>query len=233
MGQGLVLALVYALTSSNEPDVIRYIGRTKFDTPNKRLSVHLKQARSGGVYHLHNWIRKIESDKNTVVAHILESGLSWNQSAEREIYWIQYFKQKGVDLTNMTSGGDGAPSLLLESRLRMSVSKRGKGHSQTEETRKKISSTRKERNIIPSVEARQKMRLAKLGKSVSQKTRQKISNSTKGKKASPAAVAALVWRNKNIPMSDVTKEKIRLSLQKYYVKESTILPGGRKRKQNV
>jgi len=227
------LALIYALASSSEPDVIRYIGRTKFDTPDRRLSVHLKHAKTGGVYHLHNWIRKTQSEGSVIVARVLESNLSWSKSAKREIYWIQHFKQQGFDLTNMTSGGDGVPNLTLESRLRMSLSKRGKGHPQTEETRIKISNTRKERNITPSVKARHKMRLAKLGKSVSQETRQKISSSSKGKKPSQAAIDAVIWRNKNVPISDATKEKIRLSLQKYYSKDSGILPGGRKRKQNA
>lgn len=224
------MALVYALVSSEDQTLVRYIGRTKANSPDKRLNTHKRTAKSGGTYHVHNWIRKVESSGDIVIAITLEDDLSWGHSGEREIYWIAYYKNLGVDLTNMTSGGDGAPDLSEESRQVMSLKRRGKGHSQTEETRRKISNTRKERNIVPSDEVREKYKNAKLGKSRSEATKAKISQSMTGKKKSDATKEKMSqWQVGRI-LSDTHKEKVRKTLKKYYSEESDRLPGGRKRK---
>ncbi len=222
------MAVVYALVASKEPETIRYIGRTKFDTPDKRLATHKRDAKAGGTYHIHNWIRKVEDDGDVVIAIILDGELTWEESATREIYWIAEYKARGYDLTNMTSGGDGAPNLPEEVRLVMSAKARGKGHPQSEETRRKISEAHKGRK--PSDEIREKYRKAKLGKKVSAETKAKISASSRGKPKSEATKAKMsAWQYGRV-LSDEHKEKVSKALKEYYAEESGRLPGGRKRK---
>jgi len=222
------MACVYALVSSGEPDVVRYVGRTKLDSPERRLRDHKNDAKAGGKYHVHNWIRKVQDSEYTVVAIALESGLSWEESAKREIHWIACYKEQGFDLTNMTSGGDGAPNLPEEVRLAMSIKMRGRGHPQSEETRRKISEARRGRK--PSDETREKYRQAKLGKAVSTETKAKISASTKGKPKSEATKTKMSeWQIGRV-LSDEHKEKVKNTLKEYYSEESGRLPGGRKRK---
>ena len=226
------MSAVYALVSSGEPDLVRYVGRTKSDSPDKRLHSHIKSAKAGGVYHVHNWIRKIEDSENSVLAIVLESGLSWEESGQREIYWITYYKERGFDLTNMTSGGDGVSNLSAESREKQRQKMLGKGHPQTEETKRKISETRKKRNIRPSDEVREKYRQAKLGKKVSDKTKAKISNTTKGKpKSEVTKIKMSAWQIGRVLSKD-HKEKVSSTLKEYYSKESGRLPGGRQRRNN-
>ena len=223
------MSVVYALVSSGEPDIVRYVGRTKSDSPKRRLKAHVKDATVSRNYHVHNWIRKVQDSGDTVVAITLESDLTWEESGKREIYWIAYYKEQGFDLTNMTSGGDGAPNLSAESRQIMRLKKLGKGHSQTKETRKKISKAHKGRK--PSDEIREKYRQAKLGKIVSAETKAKISASTKGKSKSEATKAKMsAWQIGRV-LSDEHKEKVKNTLKEYYSEESGRLPGGRKRKQ--
>lgn len=222
------MSAVYALVSSGEPDIVRYVGRTKPDSPERRLKAHVKDATAGRNYHVHHWIRKVQDSGDTVVAMTLESGLTWEESGKREIHWISYYRSLGFDLTNMTSGGDGAPDLSAESRQIMRLKKLGKGHSQTKETRRKISESQKGRK--PSDEIREKYRQAKLGKRVSDETKAKISKATKGRRPSQKTIEATIYRNKNTPMTDETKDRIRMTLKKHYSEESGRLPGGRKRK---
>lgn len=221
------MALVYALASAKEPDTIRYIGRTKSNSPNKRLSVHKRSASSGGIYHVHNWIRKVEESDDHVIAITLEAELTWEESGKREIHWISHYRNLGFDLTNMTSGGDGAPDLSEESRLIMSNKKLGKGHPQTEETRQKIREARL--GLKPSDEVREKYRQAKLGRSMSEETKAKISKSMAGKKKSEDTKKKMSeWQIGRV-LSEEHKEAVSSALKEYYSKESNILPGGRRR----
>jgi hypothetical protein len=224
------MACVYALVSSGEPDVVRYVGRTKPDSPERRLRDHKNDAKAGRKYHVHNWIRKVQEGGDTVITVTLESDLTWEESAKREIYWIAHYRSLGVDLTNMTSGGDGVLDLSPESKERARLKKLGKGHSQTTETRRKISETRKILNIKASDETKEKQRKAKLGKKVSAETKAKISASTINKPKSKATKAKMsAWQIGRV-LSDEHKEKVSNTLKEYYSKESDRLPGGRKRK---
>lgn len=223
------MSAVYALVSSSELDIVRYVGRTKPDSPERRLRNHKNDAKAGGKYHVHNWIRKIQDSGDTVVAITLESGLTWEESGKREIHWIAYYREQGFNLTNMTSGGDGAPNLSEEVRLAMSAKMLGKGHPQSEETRRKISETRKKLKIKASDETKEKQRKAKLGKPVSEETKIKISKGSFGRKASDATRQKMsAWQIGRV-LSDEHKEKVKNTLKEYYSEESGRLPGGRKR----
>ena len=130
----------------------------------------------------------------------------------------------------MTSGGDGAPDLSEEVRLAMSAKMRGKGHPQSEETRRKISETRMKLKIRASEETREKQSKAKLGKPVSEETKIKISKGSAGRKASDATRRKMsAWQFGRV-LSDEHKEKVSNTLKEYYSEESGRLPGGRKRK---
>lgn len=113
---------VYVLFSTEDPESIRYVGRSKHDSHEKRLKVHLASARNGSKSHVHNWIRKTTNAGNQVLGITLETGLSWNKSARREVYYINKYKKQGHSLTNMSDGGEG----------------RGIGYKLSEDARKSI-----------------------------------------------------------------------------------------------
>jgi len=116
------MACIYILFSSSEPEKIRYIGRSKYDSYEPRLSRHLLNAKNGDKSHVCNWIRKSIDSNNLILAMILEANLSWEESIHKEIYYIKKYKKEGHDLTNMSNGGEG----------------RGLGYKLPKETREKI-----------------------------------------------------------------------------------------------
>lgn len=83
---------------------------------------------------------------------------------EREIYWIEYYKNTGV--YNLTDGGEGIKNPSVETRYKMRMAKLGKPLSDI--TKKRISASNK----------------GKIGHIQSQETRFKLSISHKGKSAS-------------------------------------------------
>lgn len=121
------MSCVYALFSSSNPEHIRYIGRSKYDSHNKRLKTHILGAKYGDKGHVYNWIRKTINSGDTVLGVTLESGISWKQTAHREMYYIRKYKKDGHDLTNMSNGGEG----------------RGLGYKLSEEARNRISESNK------------------------------------------------------------------------------------------
>jgi hypothetical protein len=191
------LALIYALASSSEPDVIRYIGRTKYTSPEKRLDTHKGHMKYGRKTHVYNWMRKVYSSGNSVVCICIESNLSWQESANREVYWIKFYKEKGYDLTNISNGGDGSLSVSQETKDLMSKNRKGKspspqchdaarhaniGRVKTQEERAKLSAAHTGK--IYTQETKDRISKAKKGTIISEETRQKISRSHKLRLAS-------------------------------------------------
>lgn len=171
----LSVAIVYALSSSSSPELIRYVGRTKHEDPNRRLKDHLWNARKDKPYHVYNWIRQVISSGSSVIITVLENNLSWEDSGTKEAYYIKKLKSEGYDLTNMTEGGEGSIGVVrsVEYRRKLSASHTGKkfspehidnlrnvwvGRKHSLETRQKISQSQKGR--IFSEETRMKMSLA-------------------------------------------------------------------------
>lgn len=101
---------------SNE---IRYIGLT-FNTLKQRLASHLSER---GRSHKINWIRKLKSQGlKPVIEPIEENILSYDEVCNSEIYYIEYYKSIGCDLTNMATGGNKNKKMSEEVRKRMSIS---------------------------------------------------------------------------------------------------------------
>jgi len=106
---------------------LRYIGKTV--DINRRYRRHINEV------NLHNshkdrWIRKLL--KNDSIPEIIIIDLvKTNEWQYWEIFYIEYFKFLGCNLTNGTKGGDEPPSTKgrkhsENSRLKMSKSKKGK-----------------------------------------------------------------------------------------------------------
>jgi group I intron endonuclease len=100
---------------------IRYIGLT-FNNLNQRLRSHLSEP---GKSHKIHWINKLKKQGLRPIIESVEEKISTYEIAcEREIYYIDYFKSIGCDLTNMASGGNKNKKMSDETRRKMSDSQK-------------------------------------------------------------------------------------------------------------
>ena len=137
------LVYIYGLVEK-EKNVLRYIGKTT--NLKRRLKRHISER------FLHNsykdrWIRKLVDTNKTIDVIILDEvpKTDWQYW---EKFYISYYKYIGCQLTNGTNGGDQPPSTkgrkhTEESKLKMSKTKKGKpipwlnnGKERTEEHKK-------------------------------------------------------------------------------------------------
>ena len=167
---------------------IRYVGKT-VGTLGGRLSGHIGSAQREEKGHKCNWIRALLQNYSLPTIQLLEV-VDGNGSRE-EITWIAYCKAEGMRLTNQTAGGDGGrlPGFKHSEETKKKISRKGKGHHCSEETRKKMSGAKK--GLPPPNK----------GIPQSEENRRKNSDSHKGQ---------LAW-NKGIPRSKKTKRKMSLS----------------------
>ncbi len=90
--------IIYSLSDESG---IRYIGQTRNLT--KRFGQHCSIAQNRGNTKLNRWITVLLTEQGIVpILGVIERT---NKLDEREKYWISYYKNKGVSLLNMTSGG--------------------------------------------------------------------------------------------------------------------------------
>ena len=193
------MACVYALVSSGAPDVIRYVGRTKYDMPEKRLASHRGHMDGGLKTHVYNWMRSVYNSGEDVVAFVLESGLSWEESGERERHYIKSYKDQGYDLTNISLGGDGAVAVSQETRDLMSRNRKGKS---------------------PSPQAHAAAKRANLGRVKTKEERAKISAANTGKVRTPEMRQVLSEKAKarpRKPQTQETKDKISATKRRNFM----------------
>jgi hypothetical protein len=103
------MALIYGLSSSGEPNNIRYVGKTS--NLDKRLKRHLSSSYLKDDTHKNRWIKAELKNRNKIQIVLLEKVLD-NCWQDDEIKWIKNLKEQGFNLTNGTDGGEG---LFLES----------------------------------------------------------------------------------------------------------------------
>ena len=175
------MACVYVLHLASSPEDIRYVGISKYDDAANRLKEHMWNAKTGKPYHVYNWIRKAVEDQEEVVATVLVSNLSWKQAAAEEVKFIDQYRSAGLDLTNMTDGGEGSIGVVRSEDYRTRLSKSHKGKIFSEEHKEKLAAVWTGRKH--SDETRLKMSRAQKGRVVSEETRLKISQARKASKS--------------------------------------------------
>lgn len=120
-----------------ESNIVRYVGKTR-RTLKYRLQRHLTDTDKN---HKTHWIQSLKSKNLTPTIESVEmvNDSTW---AEREIYWIEYYKNLGYNLTNSHIGGISGHKPTAETRAKISAAK--KGTIISHETRIKMSTARKE-----------------------------------------------------------------------------------------
>lgn len=182
---------IYALVDPTN-DCVRYVGKS--DNPCKRLVQHLSEARQGSTTRKSRWLLKLERIALRPEIHILEE-VPQEEWILAEQEWIAHYRSLGIDLTNLTDGGDGtigyvADPLVTARRAEMLRGVTRKPHS--EETKLKISIKNKLR----------------VGRPHTPEARAKISARQIGRKMLPHVAEALRKANLGARRSDETKRKM-------------------------
>ena len=138
---------------------IRYIGLT-FNTLEQRLGSHLRESSKS---HKCNWIKKLKSQGLKPIIESVEDNISsYDECCLKEIFYIDYYRSIGCDLTNSASGGNKNKKMSDETRKKMSESQKERYKTfklvLTEETKKVLSEKAKER--FQKEEERDKLRIS-------------------------------------------------------------------------
>ena len=230
--------VIYTLSDPREPEAVRYVGITH-QKLGSRLACHLHCARTGNNNHRHNWLRKLLADGVVPLMVVIDSGTGDGWGAV-ESWWIQWYRNRGFNLTNATDGGEGALGNRhnAETRAQMSKSRMGLklsaqtiaqmaagrvGMKQTPDRVAKKNASLKatwERKKAaglppPSDDTRAKISAAGRGRACSEATRAKRSASLKGRKYSPETLAKMAAAAKG-----------RWARQKADVIEGSVQAGG-------
>lgn len=127
--------------TSNE---IRYVGLT-FNDLKQRLKSHCSEKSSS---HKSNWIKRLKSIGLKPIIESIEQDISsYDEVCNREIYWIDKLKSDGHPLTNMASGGNKNKKMSDETRKLMSESSKNRNIKTylSDETKKNLSEKSKKK----------------------------------------------------------------------------------------
>lgn len=204
---------IYVLVDPRTAE-IRYVGVTVKVLAYRR-SQHISTAKAGDKRHVSNWIRTLLSTGREPVILCVEV----TKDRSRENYWIAHYRAAGLDLTNLTDGGDGVLGLIPTPASRQKMSLAQTGRTASNETREKrrqallgrvFSSETLERMRASAQnrgpETLEKMRQAKLG---GKQTAQHVENNRKS--------------NTGKLRSSETKERIRAATLAYYERNGTAI----------
>lgn len=98
--------IIYALSSSDSPENIRYIGLTK-KIEKIRLREHISESRYLRT-HKDKWIQKVLRESSKILLSVIDTCEEYSQLREREKFWIAHYRSLGSKLTNGTDGGDSS-----------------------------------------------------------------------------------------------------------------------------
>lgn len=127
-----------------ETNEVRYIGLT-FNTLKQRLKSHYSEKSKS---HKSNWVQKLRSKGLKPIIESIESNISsYDEVCNKEIYYINKYKSEGHRLTNMASGGNKNKKMSDETRKKMSESAKNRKFKLvlSEETKKILSEKAKQR----------------------------------------------------------------------------------------
>lgn len=202
------MASVYVLSSASSPSDIRYVGVTKYDSPERRLQAHLGIARRGtNMKAVHCWIQKLIERGEDVVCTTWNTYVEWQDALSAEVYLISRLKAEGHDLLNLTLGGEGSLGVAQSDATKAKRSASLSGRKVSEETKKRISTANTGK--VRSEESRKKMREAKVGVRLSEEHKKKIGQSLKGRPVSAETRKKLSDTQKGKKLSSEHVENLR------------------------
>lgn len=192
---------IYTLSDPVSND-IRYVGWC-FNTK-RRLSQHIQRAKSEKT-HKANWINQLAAKGLAPLMDVVETGSGDWAFAEKK--WIAFYRGSGIDLVNLTDGGEGVTGLVFsaESKEKMAAAKRGKNIS-SDHIKKVADALRGRKRTAESMAGARK---ALIGRVVSQETREKIRASLVGSKHTDEARAKISAAGTGRKHSEESKEKMR------------------------
>lgn len=182
---------VYIIRDLNDVTPV-YVGITS-GSLRTRLNKHFHDIKRSSCMNKHkkNWLSK---HRDSVIIEQIDSAYNVNDLKQKEIFYIKKFRDSGINLFNLTIGGDGTYGFKHseESILKMSGennSMYGKKHTKEwiEDAKKRIPVNKgiktglpaHNRGIKPSDESIEKNRISHLGKKDSEETRIKKSLNNK------------------------------------------------------
>jgi hypothetical protein len=99
------MTLIYGLSSDNNPENIRYIGKTSNIAD--RLKRHLAKCNLKSDTYKNRWIKlELLNGNNIIIISLYEINSNENWE-DVEIFWIAKYRKLGFNLTNGTVGGEG------------------------------------------------------------------------------------------------------------------------------
>lgn len=158
---------------------IKYVGITKRSIT-VRYKDHLYELGKNNTYK-QNWINSTIKNNFELRIKTIKKFNSSNEVKNAEIYLIKLLRTRGYKLTNSTSGGDGTMNLCTRSRKKMSDSR--KGYIWKEESKLKLSITKKGKTSPMK------------GKKWEEKSKIKLSNTKKGQKGNSRRKVILLDKN--------------------------------------
>ena len=194
--------------TSNSQPTIYYVGCTSKTLTVRRYG-HLAAALQDKQAPVFEWVRSLLRENVEPEIRLLEECTRQTWEA-REKHWIKL--HQGPDLTNVSTGGSGAPGAYPNREQRAkAVSTQFKGKPLTAEHKAKLSAVKMGHEMMPHViEA---LRQANLGKKQSKRTIERrkqtmLANPHRHTEEAKAKISAAHKGRKMGPLSDQAKDKL-------------------------
>lgn len=129
--------VVYALKDPRTGKT-RYVGKTVGDVAH-RLSVHLSPSHLKHKTKKNSWLKQLVKLGLKPIVAILDVADDEEELVLKECQWIDCFRLCGVELLNMTAGGEGAPGSVRSEEWKRMMSRLHKGKEISQEHRQILS----------------------------------------------------------------------------------------------
>jgi hypothetical protein len=149
--------VIYALTSSDAPDEIRYIGKITLST-DKRLALHISYAQKQRRTAVHRWICSHLDRGHTINILALKADAEWDGDEESI---IAAYRARGARLLNILPGGQGTLGFRHSEEARRQRSEYMRRNTRGASASEKIAGKLRGRKRDP--EAIEQQRLSVLG----------------------------------------------------------------------
>lgn len=127
---------------------VKYVGQTI--TGLTRIHSHWKDFRvnqAGKLTLVKSWIKSLKKENKKFLVEYIDYATSREELNQKEIYWIKYYVNSGINLLNHTEGGNSYGSCRYTEEQKQIISIRTKEAMQNPEIRQKFLTGLKRRQV--------------------------------------------------------------------------------------